>query len=729
MIKLFTLEDLSAFSADAVYKICLALDGYGFSEEDRQSFEGVDALLTAASFAVEDGDDVVLAAENDGYLALKAKLLEKLQLEPASVPSIAERIAQKHSGEDGIDMRAQCLVPKGSVTHLTEDGLFSGFTAAVQNGSLTLMPLDFSRIDAVLESFVDLLFAPHDDIPAQPQQDMQLLVTDEAGDSDLLSPVMRLVETLQGNERRLGLALGAATQQILALQGSVEHLSEAVDFIDVTPDPEAPVDPNESQTAKVLREAKQAREDAGADYGAAVSPVYEVETEEGTQYYAFAAVADSEGGKAKKVNTLNPDDVSLLPGHCLTVLCDTVCRKIDGDRTLSELGADDDKKGKKLSKGVIAFAAIILLAAVLTPILLLNHFLHNGETTTDPSASLTDPSGYSSTVPTSETTLPADNYVPAEPGATEVSAAPTTTVAPSTSGTFTFYVFGYGHGVGLSQHGAEYLSSLGWTYDQILANYYYGTTLVKGDTYPAMINYAGTDYETVEYLASCLETEMSSAFSHEALKAQAVALYTFAKYNNFRLNADANAHGKTPSDICRQVAQEVKNEGLYIAYQGKTALTPFHSISAGKTTSYYNVWGGSNLPYLNGGRPSYGDYNVSNFKSTYTISSTEFQAIVRQKLGIDLSGDPATWITIQSHDQAISSDIGYVSKMTVGTRELTGNEFRGKVMEGKIRSHCFVLVYTPDSQPADTISTTPADGATTNNYTFPATTTTAPTFR
>ena len=59
MIKLFTLENLSAVSADAVYKICLTLDTYGFSEEDRQSFEGVDALLTAASFAVEDGDDVM----------------------------------------------------------------------------------------------------------------------------------------------------------------------------------------------------------------------------------------------------------------------------------------------------------------------------------------------------------------------------------------------------------------------------------------------------------------------------------------------------------------------------------------------------------------------------------------------------------------------------------------------------------------------------------------------
>ncbi|MBQ6093329.1 MAG: hypothetical protein IJL00_06620, partial [Clostridia bacterium] len=277
--------------------------------------------------------------------------------------------------------------------------------------------------------------------------------------------------------------------------------------------------------------------------------------------------------------------------------------------------------------------------------------------------------------------------------------------APSTSGTFTFYVFGYGHGVGLSQHGAEYLSSLGWTYAQILANYYYGTTLVKGDVYPSTINYAGTDYETVEYLASCLESEMSSAFSHEALKAQAVALYTFAKYNGFRLNADANAHGKTPSDICRQVAQEVKDEGLYIAYQGKTALTPFHSISAGKTTSYFNVWGGSNLPYLNGGRPSYGDYNVSGFKTTYTISSEDFRTIVQNKLGITLSGDPATWITIKSHDQAISSDIGYVSAMTVGGRELTGNEFRGKVMEGKIRSHCFALAYTPDTQTTEPTTT------------------------
>ena len=726
MIKLFTLENLSAFSSDAVYKICLTLDTYGLSEEDRQSFEGFDALLTAASFAVEDGDDVILAAENADYLTLKEKLLSKLMLEGVSVPAIAERIAQNHDGEPDLDLRAHCLEPKGSVTHLTKDGLFSGFTTAVQNGSLTMMPLDFSRIDAVLESFVELLFAPHDEteapLPAVGEPPVPAPLPDN---DDLLSPVVRMVETLKNSEKRLALAMSEGTAQVLDLQGRVENLAETIDFITLPGDEDAQGDSQETQTAKVIREAKQAREEGSTEFGGAVSSVYEAETEEGIQYYAFAAVADSEGAKAKKVNTMNPDDLQMLLPHCLTVLCDTVCRKIEGDQVRSDLGQDDGKKdGKKVSKGVIVFAVIILLAAVLTPILLLQHFMKQQEPTTDPSAS--SDMSYSTTAPTTETTLPADNYLPAEPGATEVTAAPTTTVAPSTSGTFTFYVFGYGHGVGLSQHGAEYLASLGWDYAQILANYYYGTTLVKGDTYPPTINYSGTDYETVEYLASCLESEMSSAFSHEALKAQAVALYTFAKYNNFRLNADANAHGKTPSDICRQVAQEVKNEGLYIAYQGKTALTPFHSISAGKTTSYFNVWGGSNLPYLNGGRPSYGDYNVSNFKSTYTISSDELRTIVQNKLGITLSGDPATWITIKSHDQAISSDIGYVSSMDVGGRELTGNEFRGKVMEGKIRSHCFVLTYTPDAQAQpDTAPTAP----TTPTLSTAPTSFTSPTFR
>ena len=42
---------------------------------------------------------------------------------------------------------------------------------------------------------------------------------------------------------------------------------------------------------------------------------------------------------------------------------------------------------------------------------------------------------------------------------------------------FTFTVYGYGHGVGMSQVGADYYAGLGWSYEQILTHYYKGTTV------------------------------------------------------------------------------------------------------------------------------------------------------------------------------------------------------------------------------------------------------------
>ena len=42
---------------------------------------------------------------------------------------------------------------------------------------------------------------------------------------------------------------------------------------------------------------------------------------------------------------------------------------------------------------------------------------------------------------------------------------------------FTFTVRGYGHGVGFSQYGADYMARQGATFDEILAHYYPGSTL------------------------------------------------------------------------------------------------------------------------------------------------------------------------------------------------------------------------------------------------------------
>jgi stage II sporulation protein D len=42
---------------------------------------------------------------------------------------------------------------------------------------------------------------------------------------------------------------------------------------------------------------------------------------------------------------------------------------------------------------------------------------------------------------------------------------------------FRFITYGYGHGVGLSQYGADFMARQGYTYDQILDHYYQGATL------------------------------------------------------------------------------------------------------------------------------------------------------------------------------------------------------------------------------------------------------------
>ena len=266
----------------------------------------------------------------------------------------------------------------------------------------------------------------------------------------------------------------------------------------------------------------------------------------------------------------------------------------------------------------------------------------------------------------------------------------------------------------MSQVGADYLAGLGWSWADILAHYYYdpNTYIVTGETYPQKITYEGTQYETREYLARALEAEMPSSSNMEALKAQVVAIYTFARYYNndaiangnpiFTGNLTKSSHAfleasQTPASTIYAAVDEIISIGAYISYNGTTALTPFHAMSAGVTTSYYNCWGkdnGTSVPYLSGARTSIGDYYDEDFKSTVTITSTELQSLAAAQ-GITLSGDPAAWLSIISHDAAVREDIGYVSSIKVGTQVMTGNDFRIKLLGGKIRSHCFAMTYTP----------------------------------
>jgi len=51
------------------------------------------------------------------------------------------------------------------------------------------------------------------------------------------------------------------------------------------------------------------------------------------------------------------------------------------------------------------------------------------------------------------------------------------------NGSFLFRVCGYGHGVGMSQYGAEYLGENGESWQDILNHYYTGVKIAKMENF------------------------------------------------------------------------------------------------------------------------------------------------------------------------------------------------------------------------------------------------------
>ena len=700
MMKLFILDNLSAFSSDTVFKICLSLEEKGLQEENVERFDSYDALFEAAAVSLEDGEHIIVAAENSDFIDVKGALIPYFSLQGTQNSDIAEAIAKNNEDLSAIDMEGHSLSPIGAISLLSGDGLYSGFSTLVSGGRLTCLPLDFTRVDNMISVLVEHIISREESLA-----EMGVEGEIQMPDFDLIPAVTDMVNALYDREKTIALATGEATMWIYNLYDKVDYLTDTIKFADVENESS---DVSENESASVIAKAREAMMSTGADFGGAVSDVFSSYSEDGNiVYYAFAAVVDSETAGAKKINISDPSNLSIMLPHAVTLLSDMVCKKLRAEarKTEAEAPAESNKKEPVvITPKMIGIIAALLLVIIIPIVLVINMIGGDEPTTTTlpPPVTSTSTTAPSTTNPFGST--PTNTVLPNnEAGATDITASSTAAPQPSTSGIFTFYVFGYGHGVGMSQTGANYLANQGWTWAEILAHYYYdpNTKIVQGDVYPEEITYAGTKYDTREYLARALESEMGSTFHQEALKAQCVAIYTFAKHYKYKLDADATAFTATsPSTAVYNVVDDVMRNGFYISNGDGAALTPFHAMSAGKTTSYYNVWGKNSethVSYLAGGRKSYGDYLEDDFKSVYTITSADLKKLIESNddLKVNLSGDPSTWLTILTHDQAVREDIGYVSTINVGGMVLTGNDFRIKVMEGRIRSHCFALQYTP----------------------------------
>lgn len=185
-----------------------------------------------------------------------------------------------------------------------------------------------------------------------------------------------------------------------------------------------------------------------------------------------------------------------------------------------------------------------------------------------------------------------------------------------------------------------------------------------------------------DILCQVVNGEMGPSFSSEALKAQAVAAYTYMIY--------CENIGQTPElglddDYSEKIESAVRAvEGLILTYGGEPINAVFSASSAGVTASSKNAWG-ENLPYLRSVESKY-DKNDSNYgeKSKKIIQEVEMK--LKYQLGVNLTNDPAKWMSITK-----TYDGRYVKEVTFCDGQKVTGEFIKALFN--LKSNAFTISY------------------------------------
>ncbi len=148
--------------------------------------------------------------------------------------------------------------------------------------------------------------------------------------------------------------------------------------------------------------------------------------------------------------------------------------------------------------------------------------------------------------------------------------------------------------------------------------------------------------DAVSIVAQVVEAEMGSSFNIEALKAQAVAAYTYLCYNGAADSSAPSAPMKTAGARSLQAANAVL--GKTLKYNGRLCNSVYSAMSAGKTAASADVWGGS-IPYLVSVDSSV-DVQCKNYQTTRTYSASLLAECVKNQYGVDLNSveDKNSWI-------------------------------------------------------------------------------------
>lgn len=223
---------------------------------------------------------------------------------------------------------------------------------------------------------------------------------------------------------------------------------------------------------------------------------------------------------------------------------------------------------------------------------------------------------------------------------------------------------------------------------------------------------AGVIYTFAErdFLIYTVASEMPASYPTEALKAQAVATYTYYTYEKARQTENSAAlQGADFSAVPSTFPETYSPEGLkkywgdnydahlqtiaaavdavygkQLLYDGSPIFAAYHSANTGKTESSAIVWG-NEFAYL---QPvvSSGDTLSPHYNTTVVVSDSDFAAAFPE---LSLTGDAGGWIS----GTPTVTDSGTVTSITIGGTNYTGKQVRESL---GLRSACFSVAHGTD---------------------------------
>lgn len=213
-----------------------------------------------------------------------------------------------------------------------------------------------------------------------------------------------------------------------------------------------------------------------------------------------------------------------------------------------------------------------------------------------------------------------------------------------------------------------------------------------------------------DYIIGVVAAEMPAEYEEDALKAQAVAAYTYTKWlmenadnpqGEADISDDAQSHqgyldekqlkekwGNQFESRYEKIAQCVGEVyGEYLTYEGRAVLSCFHALSPGRTADAKAVWG-SDIPYLKSVSAP-GDLLSPDIDSEHTLSVEEFQKLCASLDGAKLDENEEKWL-----GKAEKEDNGFIKTIVIGEKRFSANEIRNAF---SLESPYFTLSYSGES--------------------------------